>query len=71
MERFSRPAKQGVMALIVDDDPVVLETARDLLGPDWNVFFASSGRQALKLAKEVEFSVVLIDIVLAEENALK
>lgn len=56
------------MILVVDDDPAVLERARDILGAELNVFFAGNAKQALELAEELTFSVVLVDIVLGKEN---
>ena len=56
------------MLLIVDDDPAFLESARKVFGADWKVFFAMNGKQALQLATDLEFSVVLVDLNLGKEN---
>ena len=59
------------MILIVDDDPAFLESARKLFGPEWQVFFAMNAQQALRLAEDIEFSVVLIDLVLGRDNGFE
>ena len=52
------------MILIVDSDPDFLEKARQMLNRERQVFLASSSRQALNLAKDVGFSVVLVGLEL-------
>ena len=59
------------MILIVDDDPAFLESARKLFGPEWQVFFAMDSKQALRLVEDLEFSVVLVDLVLGKENGFE
>jgi DNA-binding NtrC family response regulator len=56
------------MILIVDDDPNFLETAREALGRDNQVFLASDPAQAYKLAENLGFSVVLVDLELGGAN---
>lgn len=58
------------MILIVDDDPDFLERARELLNGTRRVFWASNSRQAVELAKDLGFSVVLVDLDLGHEDGL-
>jgi len=54
--------------LAVDDDPVMLELVRGVLKPfGYNVLFASSGEEALKVAaslKEEKIDLLLTDVIL-------
>src|SRR6187399_1975596 len=56
------------MILIVDDDPNFLETAREALGRDNQVFPASDPAQTYKLAENLGFAVVLVDLELGGAN---
>ena len=58
------------MILIVDDDPAVLEMAREILNRKRQVFFASNAQQVFKLAQDIGFSVVLVDLDLGGEDGL-
>ncbi len=56
------------MILVVDDDPVFLQKARNLFTEDWQVFFATNAKKALSLTEDLEFKLVLVDLVLGTEN---
>ena len=56
------------MILLVDDDSSFLEKARKLFPDEWQVFFATNTKQALALAEDLDFNVVLVDLVLGTEN---
>lgn len=58
------------MILIVDDDPLFLEKARQILNQTRQVFLASNSRLAMRLAADVGFSVVLVDLDLGREDGL-
>jgi CheY-like chemotaxis protein len=58
------------MILIVDDDPLFLEKARLILNQTRQVFLASTSRHALRLAADLGFSVVLVDLDLGSEDGL-
>ena len=58
------------MILIVDDDPSFLETAREILNRTRQVFLASHSRQAFNLAKDLGFSVVLVDLDLKGQEGI-
>jgi CheY-like chemotaxis protein len=50
------------MILVVDHDPRVLETARQILNRDRRVFLASSPAKAVEMAQRLDFSVALVDL---------
>jgi DNA-binding NtrC family response regulator len=56
------------MILLVDDDQSFLHKARALFTDEWQVFFATNAKQALTLAEDLDFHVVLVDLVLGAEN---
>lgn len=59
------------MILIIDDDPTFLEEAREILNHERRVFFAGNSQLALRLAGDLGFSVVLVDLELGGENGLE
>ena len=56
------------MILLVDDDAAFLQKARSLFTDEWQVFFATNTKQALALAEDLDFQIVLVDLVLGTEN---
>ena len=60
------------MILLVDDDPVFLESAEQLLDIGRGILLASSAEQARDLMWSVgaEFSVVIVDLDLGGEGGL-
>ncbi len=50
------------MILVVDNDPDVLEKAREILNRNRQVFLASTAKQAFELVQRLGFSVVLVDL---------
>jgi DNA-binding response OmpR family regulator len=59
------------MILIIDDDPAFLEKAREILNHERRVFFAGNSQLALRLAGDLGFSVVLVDLELRGEDGLE
>ena len=58
--------------LIVDDEPIVRESIRDwLVTSGFTVSTAASGEEALKMASEQDFGVVVLDIRLPGMTGLK
>lgn len=58
--------------LIVDDNPEVLESLDDLLSDEFDVFTASSGEEALKIAEEhPDIIAVVLDIKMAEMDGIE
>jgi|SRR5579862_6025997 len=46
--------------LVVDDDASILETVSDVLGRDYSVLRASSGKEALQLSKSFKSEIYLL-----------
>ncbi len=58
---------QPAKILIVDDTPANIDLLRDLLMPvGYNIFFATSGAQALKVAQDVLPDLILLDVMMPE-----
>ena len=58
--------------LIVDDDSGITETLEDILvSYGIEVFVANSGFQAIELAKERKFDIILMDIKMPEMNGVE
>ena len=68
----ARSAKDGAFIMVVDDDPGTCTTLRNILTRrDYKVAIAESGEQAIELAKEQTFDILLIDIKLPAINGLE
>lgn len=50
------------MILVVDDDPMVLDQAQQILNRERQVFLAEDETRALELAGNLGFSVALVDL---------
>ncbi|HEY3383492.1 MAG TPA: diguanylate cyclase [Vicinamibacterales bacterium] len=50
--------------LIVDDSPANLEALHEVLGPDYELLFATSGQEALELAREQVPDLILLDVMM-------
>ena len=50
------------MILVVDDDPIVLDQAQQILNRERQVFLAEDSTRALDLAGNLGFSVALVDL---------
>ena len=58
---------QPAKILIVDDTPANIDLLRDLLMPvGYSIFFATSGKQALKVAQDVLPDLILLDVMMPE-----
>jgi len=57
--------------LLVDDDKICQEKIKDdLSNANWNINIASNASEALKLIKENNFALILLDVVLPDEDGL-
>ncbi|WP_430474056.1 HDOD domain-containing protein [Thalassospira lucentensis] len=59
--------------LFVDDDANILSGLRRRLRsarPEWNLYFAASGKDALKLAENQDFDVIVSDIQMPEMDGI-
>jgi len=57
--------------LVVDDDAVVLKSCTRILQvshKDWNITTVSSVKEAYQSLSRTEFSVLIVDIMMPEEN---
>lgn len=52
--------------LIVDDEPISVETLSRLLIRDYDVFMANGGKQAIEIAEKEHPDVILLDILMPE-----
>ena len=52
--------------LIVDDESYIRELIKRILTPEYNIFEASNGKEALKIIKNNDISLVLLDIFMPE-----
>ena len=52
--------------LIVDDIPSNIQVLNETLRGEYRIFFATSGRDALKLAAEVQPDLILLDVMMPE-----
>ena len=52
--------------LIVDDDALNITALTDMLGPDYKIFMAKDGKEAIEAAKELRPDLILLDIVMPE-----
>jgi CheY-like chemotaxis protein len=57
--------------LIVDDDPDILTFASKCLEEDHDIFTATGGNQALRLAEGTSFDVVITDILMPNKDGLE
>jgi len=56
------PQPKKPQILVVDDHPANRLAYQTVLEPDYAVFLAESGRQALELCQRMEFAVILLDV---------
>jgi DNA-binding response OmpR family regulator len=59
------------MILVVDDDEAFLEQAQEILNRNRQVFLASDADRAFELARELGFSVALVDLDLPGEDGFE
>lgn len=56
--------EEGQKILIVDDQPVNIQALNSALKPDYKIFFATNGEDALELAKTTNPDLILLDIMM-------
>jgi PAS domain S-box-containing protein len=56
--------------LVVDDEPPIANTLRELLGPEHEVLAATSVRDALVLTDQGDFDVIFCDLIMPGANGL-
>lgn len=55
-----------LMILMVDDAPTNIQMLHETLKDDYRLFFATNGRDALRLAKESPPDLIILDIIMPE-----
>jgi PAS domain S-box-containing protein len=64
--------RSGRVVLVVDDEPVVLDVARDILQHyGFEVATASSGRMAVEIMRERQIDLAMLDMTMPEMNGLQ
>ena len=68
----ARESKEGGFILVVDDDPGTTITLRNILSKRGNIVgIAHTGEEAISLAHEKEYDVIIIDMKLPTINGLE
>ncbi len=68
----SSKAKQGSLIMVVDDDPAICSTLKNILvGRGYRVGVAHSGEEAIDMAQENAYDIAIIDIKLPAINGLE
>ncbi|WP_299179243.1 two-component system response regulator [uncultured Neptuniibacter sp.] len=57
--------------LIVDDEPVNLSLLRQVLGSDYNLFFARNGLEAISRAERCNPDLILLDVMMPEMDGIE
>ncbi|MCR4746144.1 MAG: response regulator [Lachnospiraceae bacterium] len=63
-------SKTGKKVLIVDDMPTILDEAKKALGDRYDCELASSGTEAIELAKTTKPDIALIDMHMPDMNGI-
>ncbi|MEO3679159.1 diguanylate cyclase [Rheinheimera sp. FR7-31] len=56
--------------LVVDDQPINIQVAYQVLGDDYQVLMATSGQQAIKICQNNKPDLILMDVVMPEQDGL-
>ena len=57
--------------MVVDDEPVILETFKTIFDGHFEVLTAANGREALKITAQAQVSLVLLDINIPDMNGIE
>jgi CheY-like chemotaxis protein len=72
IELVEHSREKGALILIVDDDLSTCETLADILKEKgYSITHVSSGKEAIKIVKEKNFDIVLIDVKMPVMNGLE
>jgi len=61
---MSKEKKHSI--LIVDDEQMVIQALVEILSPDYNVFIAKDGSEAIKQSKRLLPDVILLDVIMPD-----
>ena len=64
------PARRG-RVLLVDDQPIHLQVLRRALSADYQLFIAANGPQALRVCREQQPDLVLLDVVMPDMDGFE
>jgi DNA-binding response OmpR family regulator len=64
------PGQKKPTILIVDDEPFLRETIRDILSPQFNTIEAENGLQALQAVEQNPVDLILLDIMMPELDGI-
>lgn len=67
---FSLYADQPVI-LVVDDQPINIQLIYQLLGQEYKILMATSGKQAIKVCQDSLPDLVLMDVMMPEQDGLE
>ncbi|MCJ7823430.1 MAG: response regulator, partial [Anaerolineales bacterium] len=68
----AREAKEGALILVVDDDPGICTTLKNILiKKGYEVGIAHTGEEAIALTKEKPYNIILIDMKMPTINGLE
>jgi DNA-binding NtrC family response regulator len=72
IELVEHSQEKGALILIVDDDLSTCETLTDILKEKgYSISHVSSGKEAIKIVKEKNFDIMLIDVKMPVMNGLE
>lgn len=57
--------------LVVDDQPINIQTLYQIFHADYEVFMATNGRQAIEFCRNTPPDLILLDVVMPEMNGLE
>lgn len=61
---------ESATILVVDDQPINIQTIYQILGPQYKILMATSGPQAIAVCKKSMPDLVLMDVVMPEQDGL-
>jgi signal transduction histidine kinase/DNA-binding response OmpR family regulator len=68
--KYLPPAKAAV--LVVDDDPAVLDMAREVFAEPWvTVYLAATGKQGLEVVTSQHIDAIVLDLIMPEMNGFE
>ena len=57
--------------LVVDDQPINIQVIFQVLGGDYNILMATSGKQAIKVCQDNLPDLILLDVMMPEQDGLE
>ncbi|ENM3939016.1 diguanylate cyclase [Vibrio cholerae] len=57
--------------LVVDDQPINIQIVFQVLGNEYNILMATSGKQAIKVCHDSRPDLILLDVVMPEQDGLE